>query len=41
LERAREEAKGLFETDPELEQPEHQTLAEAMVAFWRNAGEPN
>jgi ATP-dependent DNA helicase RecG len=41
LERAREEAKVLFDTDPELEQLEHQALAEAMVAFWRNAGEPN
>jgi len=35
IEKARREAISLFERDPNLEQPEHQMMAEAMQRFWR------
>jgi ATP-dependent DNA helicase RecG len=35
IEKARREAIALFERDPNLEQPEHQMMAEAMQRFWR------
>ena len=35
LELAREEAKKLFERDPELRQPEHRLLARQVTRFWR------
>jgi ATP-dependent DNA helicase RecG len=34
IEKARREAIALFEHDPNLEQPEHQMLGEAMQRFW-------
>ena len=35
IEKAREQAKSLFERDPELSQPEHSLLAEAFERFWK------
>lgn len=35
IEKAREQAKSLFERDPELSQPEHALLAEAFERFWK------
>ncbi len=35
LEMAREEAKNLFESDPELGQPEHRLLSRKLNGFWR------
>ena len=35
IEKAREQAKGLFERDPNLSQPEHALLAEAFERFWK------
>jgi ATP-dependent DNA helicase RecG len=35
IEKARREAIALFERDPNLEQPEHQLLGEAMQRFWQ------
>jgi len=35
IEKAREQAKSLFERDPELAQPEHALLAEAFERFWK------
>lgn len=34
IENAREQAQALFNLDPELEKPEHQTLANALQLFW-------
>jgi ATP-dependent DNA helicase RecG len=34
IEKAREQAKALFERDPYLTQPEHALLAEAFERFW-------
>ncbi|MGH2521857.1 MAG: ATP-dependent DNA helicase RecG, partial [Anaerolineales bacterium] len=34
IEKARREARLLFERDPNLQQPEHQTLAEKLEQFW-------
>lgn len=34
IEKARREARLLFEQDPELQQPEHQALAQRFTAFW-------
>jgi ATP-dependent DNA helicase RecG len=34
IEKARKEAIALYERDPNLEQPEHQLLSEAMQRFW-------
>ncbi|MBX3037211.1 MAG: ATP-dependent DNA helicase RecG [Anaerolineales bacterium] len=34
IEKAREQAKNLFEKDPDLNQPEHALLAEAFQRFW-------
>ena len=34
IEIARREAQGIFERDPDLTQPEHQSLVEAMGQFW-------
>ncbi|HNE04865.1 MAG TPA: ATP-dependent DNA helicase RecG [Anaerolineales bacterium] len=34
IEKAREQAKSLFERDPDLSQPEHALLAEAFERFW-------
>lgn len=34
IEKARREAIALFERDPQLEQPEHQLIGEAMERFW-------
>jgi ATP-dependent DNA helicase RecG len=34
IEMARKEAIGMFERDPELSQPEHQLLGEALERFW-------
>lgn len=36
IEKAREQAKSLFERDPYLTQPEHALLAEAFERFWKN-----
>jgi ATP-dependent DNA helicase RecG len=36
IEKAREQAKALFERDPELQNPEHILLAEALTRFWGN-----
>ena len=35
IEKAREQAKALFERDPNLSQPEHALLAEAFERFWK------
>lgn len=35
IEKAREQAKSLFERDPELSQPEHALLAESFTRFWQ------
>lgn len=35
IEKAREQAKSLFERDPDLAQPEHALLAEAFARFWK------
>ncbi|MFN8434264.1 MAG: ATP-dependent DNA helicase RecG [Anaerolineales bacterium] len=35
IEKAREQAKFLFERDPDLSQPEHALLAEAFERFWK------
>ncbi len=35
LEMAREEAKNLFESDPELGQPEHRLLSRKLNGFWQ------
>jgi ATP-dependent DNA helicase RecG len=35
IEKAREQAKSLFERDPDLSQPEHALLAEAFDRFWK------
>jgi ATP-dependent DNA helicase RecG len=35
LEMARNEAKSLFESDPELSQPEHRLLSRKLNAFWQ------
>ncbi|HEX7974265.1 MAG TPA: ATP-dependent DNA helicase RecG [Anaerolineales bacterium] len=40
IEKARHHAQALFETDPDLAQPEHQPLAESLRNFW-NAGSQN
>ena len=34
IEKARQEARLIFENDPELQAPQHQLLAERMVGFW-------
>jgi ATP-dependent DNA helicase RecG len=34
IEKARREAQLLFERDPDLQLPEHQTLAQKLVQFW-------
>jgi len=34
IEKARLQAQGLFERDPDLKEPEHQLLAEALQRFW-------
>ncbi len=34
IEKAREQAKKIFQNDPDLSRPEHQSLAEAMRRFW-------
>jgi ATP-dependent DNA helicase RecG len=34
IEKAREEARRIFENDPDLSEPEHQGLAEAVSRFW-------
>jgi ATP-dependent DNA helicase RecG len=34
IEKARHEARQLFDTDPDLSQPEHERLAEVMNRFW-------
>jgi ATP-dependent DNA helicase RecG len=34
IEKARRHAQGLFEQDPNLENPEHQPLAAALERFW-------
>ncbi len=39
LEVAREEAQGLFEIDPFLEQPEHQILRDKVTKLWQQAGD--
>jgi ATP-dependent DNA helicase RecG len=36
IEKARRQAQVLFENDPELTQPEHQLLVEAMENFWQD-----
>lgn len=36
LDLAREQAKALFESDPELARPEHQALAQRVAHFWQN-----
>ena len=35
IEKARHHAQSLFESDPELNSPEHQLLAESLKRFWR------
>jgi ATP-dependent DNA helicase RecG len=35
LEMAREQARALFESDPDLAQPEHQALAQKVASFWQ------
>jgi len=35
LQLAREEAQDIFRCDPELDQPEHQLLAQKVQQFWR------
>jgi ATP-dependent DNA helicase RecG len=37
IEKARQAAKLLFDRDPELSLPEHQTLAESLNRFWQDA----
>jgi ATP-dependent DNA helicase RecG len=37
IEKAREQAKRLFEQDPDLSMPQHRALAERMRRFWRGA----
>jgi ATP-dependent DNA helicase RecG len=39
LEIAREEAKAIFETDPNLEDPEHLLLQTKVMDFWQKAGD--
>ncbi|HEY65332.1 MAG TPA: DNA helicase RecG, partial [Caldilineae bacterium] len=39
LEAAREEAKRLFEEDPELSRPEHRPLREQVAQFWHGHGD--
>ncbi|MGB3713738.1 MAG: ATP-dependent DNA helicase RecG [Candidatus Promineifilaceae bacterium] len=39
LEIAREEAKAIFEVDPNLENPEHQLLQTKVMDFWQKAGD--
>ena len=34
IEKARREARRLFESDPDLQRPEHQSLAEKLTQFW-------
>lgn len=36
IEKARKEARRLFDRDPELQSPEHELLSEAMQRFWAN-----
>jgi ATP-dependent DNA helicase RecG len=38
IEKAREQVQALFQLDPELEQPENQTLAAALKHFWHQSG---
>jgi ATP-dependent DNA helicase RecG len=38
IEKARQQAKKVFQSDPDLARPEHQSLAEAMRAFWSTGG---
>jgi len=39
LEQAREEAKRLYQDDPDLTRPEHRLLAEKVAQFWRGEGD--
>jgi hypothetical protein len=34
IEKARQQAKRLFASDPELKQPEYALLSEKMASFW-------
>jgi hypothetical protein len=39
LEEARKIAQEIFERDPELNQPEHQLLAQRVKEFWKSTGD--
>jgi ATP-dependent DNA helicase RecG len=36
IEKARRQAQIIFESDPELSQPQHKLLAEALTIFWND-----